>query len=96
MLDAFWTLNQTSHEQKAQVGRVFNAKARNGKSRFSFKIRYGFSDQTLTINEISDDTYRMLMNRAKDSDSATAESNIDKIVTGGVRNFEPSDGEKVN
>jgi len=96
VLDAFWTLNQTSHEQKAQVGRVFNAKARNGKSRFSFKIRYGFSDQTLTINEISDDTYRMLMNRAKDADATTAEDNMEKIVTGGKRNFEPSDGEKVN
>jgi hypothetical protein len=74
---------------------VFVAKARNGKSRFNFKIRYGFGDQTLTINEISDDTYRMLMNRAKDVDADTVETSIDKIVTGGVRKFEPSDGEQI-
>ena len=66
VLDLFATLNQTSHEQKAAVGRVFLAKVRNGKSRISFKIRYGFPTQTLTIDEISDDTYRAAMNKVQE------------------------------
>jgi len=93
VLDAFWTLNQTSSEQKAAIGRVFVAKARNGKSRFSFRIRYGFPTQTLTIDEISDDAYKMALMRVKESDSEDVQ--IDRVVTGGIRPFAPSEGERV-
>lgn len=100
VLDAFWSLNQTPHEQKASVGRVFVAKARNGKSRYAFKIRYGFPTQTLTIEEISDELYRSLMNRVQEQ--AAEDVVIDNVVTGGVearpprRTFTPSDGERVS
>ncbi len=92
VLDAFWTLNQTAHEQKASVGRVFIAKARNGRSRFSFKIRYGFPTQTLTIDEISDARYADLMNRVQEATSG--ETQIDN-VNSVVRPYSPSEGERV-
>lgn len=92
-LDAFWTLNQTAHEQKAALGRVFIAKARNGKSRFSFKIKYGFPTQTLTMDEISDARYGDLLSRVKDTDSN--EVAIDKI-TAVVKPYEPGEGERVS
>lgn len=93
VLDAFWTLNQTAHEQKAALGRVFIAKARNGKSRFSFKIKYGFPTQTLTMEEISDGKYADIMSRIKDTDAG--EVVIDK-VSAVVKPFEPSEGERVS
>jgi hypothetical protein len=96
VLDAFWTLNQTSMEQKAAIGRVFIAKARNGKSRFSFRIRYGFQTQTLTIEEISNDQYIMALNRVRESNADTTETLIDCIpAVGNIRTFQPSDGERV-
>jgi len=61
VFDAFWTINQTREEHNAEVGRIWVAKARNGKSKFSFKIKYGFNDQTLILKEISDAYYRKLM-----------------------------------
>ena len=91
VLDAFWTLNQTAQEQKAEVGRVFVAKARNGKSRFGFKVHFGFKSQTLVIDEISDSRYADLMNRVKETDAD--EVAIDNVV---VKKFEPTDGERVN
>jgi archaellum biogenesis ATPase FlaH len=95
VLDLFATLNQTPHEQKAAVGRVFLAKVRNGKSRISFKIKYGFPTQTLTIDEISDETYRMLMSKVQDKDVESVETKIDKIITGGTGSFVPGEGEEI-
>lgn len=95
VLDAFWTLNQTTTEQKACVGRVFVAKARNGKSRFCFRVRYGFATQTLTIDEVSEEFYKMALLRVKDTDSDTTETIIDRVVTGGTRTFQPTDGERI-
>lgn len=105
IFDAFWTLNQTAGENKANVGRGFVAKARNGKSKFSFKIRYHFEDQTLRMEEISHQTYMGYMTKAQDSDTEQTETTIDKInIPEGhhegakstkKRKFEPSDGEKI-
>lgn len=93
VLDALWTLNQTTHEHKAAVGRVFVAKARSGKSKFSFKISYGFKDQTLRLFEISDEVYHSTMSRVreKDSDDVAIDTvNVQPKKKGG---FKPSDGE---
>lgn len=100
VLDAFWTLNQVETEQRAGVGRVYVAKTRNGKSRFFFKICYNYEPQTLNLHEVSDEQYRMRMNRVKDMASESVQ--IDQIVTGGPEykakkqeKWEPSDGERV-
>lgn len=90
VVDAMWTLNQTAHEQKAALGRVKIIKARNGKSRFSFKIKYGFPTQTLTMDEISDRAYADLLSRIKDTDSEVVA--IDKVV----KPFVPSEGERIS
>ncbi len=92
VLDAFWSLNQTANEQKAGIGRIFVAKARNGKSRFSFKICYNYEPQTLNLQEISDEAYRVRLSKVKDGQSEDV--NIDKIVTGG--RWQPSEGESVS
>jgi replicative DNA helicase len=93
-LDCFWTLNQTSGEQKAGLGRIFVAKARNGRSRFFFNISYNYDSQTLNLQEVSDDFYRSKLSSVKDSQSE--EVKIDQVVTGGTkRNWKPSDGERV-
>lgn len=105
IFDAFWTLNQTPAETKANVGRGFVAKARNGKSKFSFKIRYHFDDQTLRLEDISHQTYMSYMTKAQDADTEQTETTIDKISVpdrngehvGATKKkkFEPSDGEKI-
>jgi len=97
IFDAFWTLNQTAVENKAMVGRGFVAKARNGKSKFSFKIRFHFDDQTLRLEEISHQTYMAAMTKSQDVDAEATETVIDKvhIDTSRKKRFEPSDGEQV-
>ena len=81
IFDGFWTLNQTAAENKACVGRAFSAKARNGKSRFSFKIRYHFKDQTLRISDISEGTYKTEMSKTRDDD--VDDVSIDKVKFAG-------------
>ena len=94
IFDLFVTLNQTSAETKAAVGRGFIAKTRNGKSRFDFKIKYHFKDQTLRLEEISHHTYMGEMTRTQDEDTERTETAIDKVYVG-AKKFEPSDGERV-
>jgi hypothetical protein len=94
IFDFFITLNQTKAERKANVGRGFIAKTRDGRSRFDFKIRYHFKDQTLKLEEIGQHTYMGEMTKIQDDDSDRTETTIDKISVSG-RKFEPSDGERV-
>lgn len=64
VLDLFWTLNQTLNEQKAHLGRVYVAKARNGKCKFHFYIKYGYADQTLYMREITKENYKSILGKA--------------------------------
>lgn len=95
IFDFFITLNRTKAEEKANVGRGFIAKTRNGRSRFDFKIMYHFKDQTLKLQEISHHTYMAEMTKVQDDDTDRTETVIDKINVGGGTKFEPSDGERV-
>lgn len=94
IFDLFATLNQTSVENKANVGRFFLAKVRNGKSRFSFKIRYHFKDQTLRLEEITHGAYMAEMTKMEDSDTDETETVIDRVSVDKPR-FRPHDGEKI-
>lgn len=94
IFDFFITLNRTKVEEKANVGRGFIAKTRNGRSRFDFKIMYHFKDQTLKLQEISQHTYMAEMTKIQDEDTDRTETAIDKINIKGTK-FEPSDGERV-
>lgn len=96
IFDLFWTLNQIASEKKADVGRGFVAKARNGMSRFDFKIRYHFKDQTLKIKEITHQEYMSYLTRSQDADEDATQTKIDKVTIDKPRRFEPSDGERVN
>jgi len=94
VLDAFWSLNQTNHEKKASVGRVFVIKGRNGKSNFSFKIYYDYAKQTLGMSEISDDKWKFLMNKVKESDGLAVDLEYDGPVAK-EKEFVPSEGEQL-
>ena len=97
IFDFFITLNQTKAERKANVGRGFIAKTRDGRSRFDFKIMYHFKDQTLKLQEISHHTYTAEMTKMAEDDTDRTETTIDKIsVKGKGTKFEPSDGERVD
>jgi replicative DNA helicase len=94
IFDLFVTLNQTSAEHKANVGRFFMAKVRNGKSRFAFKIRYHFKDQTLRLEEITQGAYMAEMTKMEDSDTDETETIIDRVSVDKPR-FRPHDGERI-
>lgn len=94
IFDFFMTLNQTGTENKANIGRIFIAKTRNGKSRFSFKIKYHFKDQTLRLEEITQQAYTAEMTKIQDSDADDVETSIDKIYVDKPK-FHPSDGERI-
>jgi archaellum biogenesis ATPase FlaH len=91
VLDFSMTINQTDAEKKAAVGRIFVDKARNGESKFSFKVRYGFPTRTLTMDVISEQTYRKMMNEVTTSAATSVEDKIDKIIIGDKEGWKPSD-----
>jgi len=63
-LDALWILSQTEQESKAGVGVIFVDKHRNAKSRY--RIFYRVDAGTLSMNEISQDTYRMRLSEKRE------------------------------
>lgn len=63
-LHAFYSLNQRDDEKAQGVGRLFIIKLRNGKSRFQFYLQW--DDETLQINEISEERYRARLNDYKE------------------------------
>jgi len=92
VFDVFWTLNQIAEEKKAGIGRLFVAKARNGKANYSFKIYYDFSKQTLMLSEISEDKYKRLRISNQNTTSDDTESIVDTVAKSV---YEPSEGELV-
>ena len=63
-LDGLWSINQTTEEASANLGRIFVVKHRNGNAKFHFTIKY--DKEVLNINEIKVEEYRAVMhNNAK-------------------------------
>jgi replicative DNA helicase len=84
-LHQFWSLNQRDDEKQQGVGRCFVIKHRNGVSRFQFFLRW--DEDTLRIDEISENAYRAKLSDYKDK--VVAEVGIEGVVTGSG----PVDGE---
>jgi len=76
-LDGLWSINQTNDETEAGYGRVFVVKHRNGKSRYSFTVKY--DKETLDIRECSEGAYRLAMHNL--SEQKAGNTNIDGSVT---------------
>lgn len=57
-LDGLWSLNQAITEKQANVGRIFIAKHRSGKSRITFFYK---QTNTLDMTEIDYETYKAMM-----------------------------------
>jgi|688.fasta_scaffold01472_35 hypothetical protein len=68
-LDGLWSINRTTDEANAQVGRIFIIKSRNGKSRYHFPIEY--NHEMLTISEIDFDKYKTKMHNKAQQDANT-------------------------
>lgn len=60
-LDALWSINQNEAEKDCGVGRIFVAKHRDGKSRYT--VYYRQSPDTLDINEIDKELYGNIMSQ---------------------------------
>lgn len=77
-LHMFWSLNQRDDEKQQGVGRGFVIKHRDGISRFQFYLSW--NEETLKIEEISEQRYRARLSDYKDK--VVADVNIDGVVTG--------------
>ena len=82
-LDGLWSINQTNDETSAGFGRIFVVKHRNGKSRFSFTVKY--NKENLDIAECSEGLYRVGMHNYQQIKSG--EVNLDGAVEN--KNYEP-------
>lgn len=72
-LHVFYSINQRDDEKQQGVGRGFNIKSRDGKSRFTFYLQW--DQETLSIDEISQERYRAKLNDYKEK--VISEVNID-------------------
>lgn len=63
-LDALWTISQTDAEQKAGCGNIFVSKHRSGRGKFSVKFQR--NDNTLEMEEISNERYRNELSKVQD------------------------------
>lgn len=68
-LDGLWSINRTTDEANAQVGRIFIIKSRNGRSRYHFSIEY--NQDMLTISEIDFEKYKTKMHNKAQQDANT-------------------------
>jgi hypothetical protein len=68
-LDGLWSINRTTDEASAKVGRIFVIKSRNGKSRYHFPVEY--NDEILTLSEIDFDKYKNKMHNKAQQDANT-------------------------
>jgi replicative DNA helicase len=68
-LDAFWTINQLQDEKECGLARVYVAKTRDGKSRFSFYIQFNYDN--LSMREISQSMYDAIYKKHKSEKEET-------------------------
>lgn len=83
-LDGLWSINRTTDEANAQVGRIFVIKSRNGKSRYHFPVEY--NQDMLTISEIDFDKYKTKMHNKAQQDANTYSITTD---TTNISHIEP-------
>jgi len=75
-LDACWSINQNREQQKANVGRIFIMKTRNGISKV--ELFFKRTKTTLSFEPISNQTYLNELNKLKANE---AENTIDEITS---------------
>lgn len=95
VFDLFWTLNQTLNEKKACVGRVYVAKARSGKSHYSFNIHYDFENQTLMLRHIGKHAYDLRMAEVATQNIDETNENMTRAANSQVKVFKATEGEQI-
>lgn len=68
-LDAMWTINQLQEEKDCGLARIYVAKHRSGKSRFSFHVSFDYD--TLAIKQISYDEYSTTLKEYRNTKEKT-------------------------
>lgn len=91
-LDGLYTINQTDNEKKAGVARIYIAKARNGKSRWTFFV--SVCPNTLRFESISENRYRVAMSQviSEAADNvAIDELKVEEVIKRPRGAYKPSD-----
>lgn len=94
VMDAVWSINQTTKEKAAGVGRIFVVKHRNGKSRYHF--HYSQDKDTLVMQPITQAVWNdrvSAIKELKDNDQVVGGMNIPDATQ---TQWEPNGGEPQN
>ncbi len=73
-LDAMWTINQMADERECGLARVYVAKHRAGKSRFTFYVSINYD--TLSITQISQNEYEQRLRKHRATKGKTIEDEL--------------------
>jgi hypothetical protein len=73
-LDAMWTINQMADERECGLARVYVAKHRAGKSRFTFYVSINYD--TLSITQISQNEYEQRLRKHRATKDTTIEDKL--------------------
>ena len=78
-LDYFWTVNRRQIEIEANIGRLYVSKHRGGQDHFEFHLK--FDRRTLAIEEISKDSYNVIIKEAtQKKELTTDEAEAEKLI----------------
>lgn len=77
-LDAMWTINQLQEEKECGLARIYVAKHRSGKSRFSFHVMFDYD--TLTIRQISYETYSTILKEYRNTKEKTTTDMMKDVI----------------
>jgi replicative DNA helicase len=91
-LDAMWTINQLQEEKDCGLARIYVAKHRSGKSRFSFHVEINYD--TLAIKEISYEKYSKILKEYRNTKEETTTSVMNDDQK--VRSFIDNNQREVN
>jgi replicative DNA helicase len=75
-IDALWSINQFQEEKDCGLARIFVAKHRHGKSRFTFHVEFDYN--TLRMSQISQHSYENKIKEYRNSVDTIAKSNTEK------------------
>ena len=77
-LDAMWTINQLQEEKDCGLARIYVAKHRSGKTRFSFHVSFNYD--TLAIKQISYEEYSEILKEYRNTKEKTTTDKMKETV----------------
>jgi len=77
-LDAMWTINQLQEEKDCGLARMYVAKHRSGKSRFTFHVMFDYD--TLAIRQISYEKYSTILKEYRNTKETTTTDSMKSVI----------------